>query len=145
MISGKSGRIESYLRHKLEVYENLLNKKRKNMAQEKLLCPRSWPECNVFLASPAIYVTDNIIWLEALKHDHEKENNCQVMNELKVLSQYLLDYNKRTFEKFMRNVNLEYNERVNANKKLRHENEDLKMQVQEVEKELASMKLNSTH
>ena len=35
IISGKSGRIESYLRHKLEVYENSLNRKRKNMAQEK--------------------------------------------------------------------------------------------------------------
>ena len=59
MISGKSGRIESYLRHKLEVYENSLNRKCKSMAQEKLLRPRSWSECNVFPASPAIYVTDN--------------------------------------------------------------------------------------
>src|SRR3954454_24549613 len=37
MISGKSDRIESYLRHKLEVYENSLNRKCKNMAQTKLL------------------------------------------------------------------------------------------------------------
>ena len=59
MISGKSGRIESYLRHKLEVYENLLNRKRKNMAQTKLLRLRGWPECNVFPASPAIYVANN--------------------------------------------------------------------------------------
>ena len=65
------------------------------------------------------------------------------MNELKVLSQYLLDYNKRTFEKFMRDVNQEYNERVNANKKMRYEIEDLKMQVREAEKELAFIKLNS--
>src|SRR6266542_2164138 len=149
MISGKSGRIESYLRHKLEVYENSLNRKRKNMAQEKLLHPRSWPECNVFPASPAIYVSENgtqtvdSTWPEALKHDHEEENNRQVMNELKVLSQHLLDYNKRTFKKFMRDVNLEYNERVNANKKMRYEIEDLKMQVQEAEKELASMKSDS--
>ena len=41
MISGKSGRIELYLRHKLEVYENSLNRKRKSMAQEKLLRPLS--------------------------------------------------------------------------------------------------------
>ena len=67
------------------------------------------------------------------------------MNKLKILSQHLLDYNKRTFEKFMRDVNLEYNERVNANKKMRYEIEDLKMQVQEAEKELASMKLDSSH
>ena len=31
MISKKSDRIELYLRHKLEVYENSLNKKRKSM------------------------------------------------------------------------------------------------------------------
>src|SRR2546421_2187019 len=59
MISGKSGQIESYLRHKLEVYENSLNRKCKNMAQKKILCPQSWAECNVFPASPAIYVSDN--------------------------------------------------------------------------------------
>ena len=41
-IFGKSERIESYLRHTLEVYENSLNrKKRKTMAQEKVLRPRS--------------------------------------------------------------------------------------------------------
>ena len=34
----------------------------------------------------------------------------------------------------MRDVNLEYNEQVNANKKMRYEIEDLKMQVQEAEK-----------
>ena len=87
----KSERIESYLRHTLEVYENSLNRRRKNIAQEKLLRPWSWPECNVFPTSPAIYVTDigvqtNGIWLEALKYDYEEENNHRVMNELKVLS-----------------------------------------------------------
>ena len=84
IISGKSGQIESYLRHKLEVYENSLNRKHKSMAQKKLLRPRSWPECNVFPTFPHIYVTDsgvqtnNTIWLETLKHDHEEENNHQV-------------------------------------------------------------------
>ena len=67
------------------------------------------------------------------------------MNELKVLSQHLIDYNKRTFEKFMRDVEEEYRERVSANKKMRCEIEDLKMQVQEAEKKLASMKLDSSH
>ena len=141
IISGKSGRIESYLRHKLEVYENSLNRKRKSMAQEKLLRPRSWPECNIF---PASYVTDIGTQTVNITCDHEEENNRRVMNELKVLSQHLLDYNKRTFEKFMQDVNQEYNERVNANKKMHYEIEDLKMQVQEAEKELASMKSDST-
>ena len=67
------------------------------------------------------------------------------MNELKVLSQHLLDYNKQTFGKFMHDIEKEYRERINANKKMRYENEDLKMQVQEAEKELASMKSDSIH
>src|SRR6266496_5523763 len=150
-ISKKSERIESYLRHTLEVYENSLNKKkRKTMAQEKLLRPRSWPECNVFPTSPAIYVTDigvqtNGTWPEALKHDYEEENNRQVMNELKVLSQHLVDYNKRTFGKFMEDIEKDYRERVTANKKMRYEIKDLKMQLLEAEKKLASMKSNSSH
>ncbi|PKK72304.1 hypothetical protein RhiirC2_826072 [Rhizophagus irregularis] len=127
------------------------------MTQEKILRPRSWPECNVFPASPAIYVTDigvqtNGTWSgqrgssnQALKHDYEEENNRQIMNELKVLSQHLLDYNRRTFGKFMHDIEKEYRERVTANKKMRYEIKDLKMQVQEAEKELASMKSDSTH
>ncbi|CAG8518489.1 1851_t:CDS:1, partial [Acaulospora morrowiae] len=67
---------------------------------------------------------------EYMLRDHE-DNYRRVMNELKVLSQYLLDY-KRTFERFMQNIS--------PNKKMRCENEDLKMQLQEAEKKLASMK-----
>ena len=67
------------------------------------------------------------------------------MNELKVLSQHLLDYNRRTFGKFMQDIEKDYRERVSTNKKLRCENEDLKMQLLEAEKELASMKSNSSH
>src|SRR4051794_6623793 len=127
MISGKSGRIESYLRHKLEVYENSLNRKRKSMAQTKLLRPRSWPEYNISPALPTIHVVDSgsqtndTTWPEALKHDYEEENNRRVMNELKVLSQHLLDYNRRTFGKFMQDIEREYREQVNANKKMRYE------------------------
>jgi hypothetical protein len=67
------------------------------------------------------------------------------MNELKVLSQHLIDYNRRTFGKFMLDIEKDYRERISMNKKLRCENEDLKMQLREAEKELASMKSNSTH
>ncbi len=38
MIFEKSGQIELYLRHKLEVYENSLNRKCKKMTQKKILC-----------------------------------------------------------------------------------------------------------
>jgi len=145
-IFGKSERIESYLRHTLEVYENSLNrKKRKTMAQEKVLRPRSWPECNVSPALPTIHVVDSGVQTEEIAHDHEEENNRRVVNELKVLSQHLFDYNKRTFEKFMQDIEREYRERVTANKRLRCEVENLKMQVQEAEKKLASIKSDSIH
>ncbi|GBB99588.1 hypothetical protein RclHR1_35710001 [Rhizophagus clarus] len=134
-----------------EVYENSLNRKHKSMAQTKLLRPRSWPECNVSPALPTIHVVDSgsqtndTTWPEALKHDYEKENNCRVMNELKVLSQHLVDYNKRTFGKFMEDIEKDYREQVTTNKKMRYEIKNLKMQLLEVEKELASMKSNSSH
>ena len=67
------------------------------------------------------------------------------MNELKVLSQHLLDYNRRTFEKFMQDIEKDYRERVTANKKMRYEIDNLKMQLLEAEKELASIKSNSSH
>ena len=86
-IFGKSERIESYLRHTLEVYENSLNrKKRKTMAQEKVLRPRSWPEYNVSPALPTIHVVDSGVQTEEIAHDHEEENNRRVVNKLKVLS-----------------------------------------------------------
>ena len=44
----------------------------------------------------------------------------------------------------MHDIEKEYRERVNANKKMRYEIKDLKMQVQEAEKELVSMKSDST-
>ena len=77
--------------------------------------------------------------------DHEEENNRRVMNELKVLFQHLLDYNRRTFGKFMQDIEKDYRERVTANKKMRYEINNLKMQLLEAEKELASIKSNSSH
>ncbi len=76
------------------------------MAQEhqverKILCPRSWPECNIFPTLPHIYVTDSGVQTNKIAYDHEEENNHWVMNELKVLTQHLLNYNRRTFKKFI--------------------------------------------
>ena len=113
------------------------------------MCQRrtqSWPKCPTsFKKIPCIFVTDNGSQTENITCDHEEENNHWVMNELKVLSQHLLDYNKRTFKKFMQDIEREYKERISANKKLLCENEDLKMQLQEAEKKLASMKSDSIH
>jgi hypothetical protein len=108
---------------------------------------QSWPECPTILPFKeisTIYVADNgtqtddNTWQDSsnqvLKHDHEEENNHRVMNELKVLSQHLLDYNRRTFEKFMHDIEKEYRERVTANKKMRYEIKDLKKQMLEAKK-----------
>ena len=45
-------------------------------------------QCNVFPASPAIYVADNNAQTNSITYDHEEKNNHRVMNELKVLSQH---------------------------------------------------------
>ena len=92
-----------------------------------------------------MYVSDNDTQTNSIACDHEKENNRWVINELKVLSQHLFDYNRWTFEKFMHDIEKEYRKQVTANKKMRYVIEDLKMQVQEAEKELASMKSSSIH
>ena len=127
--------VESFLKHEAIRYQKRLMRQRRT---------QSWPECLTPLSSKkisTICVTDQT----NNTCDHEEENNRRVMNELKVLRQHLLDYNKRTFEKFMQDIEREYRERISVNKKLRCENEDLKMQLREAEKELASMKSDSTH
>ena len=65
-------------------------------------------------ALPIAYVTDNGVQIANITCDHEKENNRRVINELKVLSQHLLDYNRRAFEKFMRHVGEECREQISA-------------------------------
>ena len=138
--------VESFLKHEVIRYQKRLMRQRRT---------QSWPECPTLLPFKkisTIYVADNgtqtddSTWPnQALKHDHEEENNRWVMNELKVLSWHLVDYNKRTFRKFMQDIEKEYRERINANKKMRYEIKNLKMQVLEAEKELASMKSDSSH
>ena len=131
--------VESFLKHEVIRYQKRLMRQRRT---------QSWPECPTSLSFkkiPYICVTNSAAQTDNITCDHEEENNRRVMNELKVFRQHLLDYNKRTFEKFMQDIEREYRERVNANKKMRYEIEDLKMQVQEAEKELASMKSDSIH
>jgi len=67
------------------------------------------------------------------------------MNELKALSQHLLDYNRKTFGKMIQDIDNDYREKVSANKILRYKIEDLKMQIQEAEKKLTSIKSDFTH
>src|SRR3954453_4097952 len=129
--------VESFLKHEAIRYQKRLMRQRRT---------QSWPECPTsFKKIPCILVTDNGSQTVNSTSDHEEENNRQVIDELKVLSQHLLDYNRRTFGKFMHDIEKEYRERVTANKKMRYEIKNLKMQVQKAEKELALMKSDSTH
>ena len=86
--------VESFLKYEVIRYQKRLMRQRRT---------QSWPECPTSLSFkkiPHIYVidseaqTDNSVWPEALKHDHEEENNHRVMNKLKVLSWHLVDYNR---------------------------------------------------
>ena len=87
--------VESFLKHEVIRYQKRLMRQRRT---------QSWPECPTLLPFKkilTIYVADNgtqtddSTWRgssnQTLKHDHEEENNRQVMNELKVLSRHLVD------------------------------------------------------
>src|SRR5256714_12843997 len=115
--------VESFLKHEAIRYQRRLMRQRRT---------QSWPECPISFKKH--HVTDNESQTDNITCDHEEENNRWVMNELKVFRQHLLDYNKRTFEKFMQDIKREYRERISANKKLLCENKNLKIQLQEAEK-----------
>jgi hypothetical protein len=77
--------------------------------------------------------------------NYEEEINQWVKKEVDVLFQQLLEYNDKTFGKFMQEITMKYEERVKANKKLRCEVEEKKIQLQEIEKFLENLKSRSTH
>jgi len=77
--------------------------------------------------------------------NHEEEINRRVKKELDILCRRLLEYNEETFGKFMQEIIIEYEERVEANKKLRYEVEEKRIELQEAEKFLKYLKSRSTH
>jgi len=136
-ISKKCDRVEDYLRHTLNIYENSLGRRRKIMDRKR---PQSWPECPTSLSEKFVYVADRGTQAVSTTFDHEKEINRQVMKELDIIYKHLLDYNRDTFGRFMQNLTLKHEERAASNRQLRSEIEDMKLQVQEAEEILASMK-----
>ena len=70
----------------------------------------------------------------------EEEINRRVKKELDILCQRLLEYNEKTFGKFMREMTMEHEDRVKANKKLRDEVEEKKIELREAEKFLKYLK-----
>ncbi|CAG8615310.1 25321_t:CDS:10 [Dentiscutata erythropus] len=76
---------------------------------------------------------------------NEEEINRRVKKEVNILCQRLLEHNEKTFGKFMREITMEHEDRVKANKKLRFEVEEKKIELQEAEKCLAYLKSRSIH
>src|SRR5271169_6574426 len=75
----------------------------------------------------------------------EEEINSRVKKEVDILFQRLLEYNEKTFGKFMREIIIEHEDRVKANKKLRREVEEKKIELQEAENFLENLKSRSIH
>ena len=65
---------------------------------------------------PKIYDWGEVSQTSIPSVNHEEENNCRFMDEFKVLHQHLLDYNKKTFDESMQDVNEGYKKRINTNK-----------------------------
>ncbi|CAG8446556.1 10837_t:CDS:10 [Acaulospora colombiana] len=74
-----------------------------------------------------------------------EEINHRVKKELDILCRRLLEYNEKTFGSFMLEITKQHEERVEANKKLRSEVEEKKIELQQAEKYLEYLKSRSTH
>ena len=121
-ISNKSERIESYLRHSLELYQNSLNRKRKTMNCKNALQPAP-----LLLAPTA----------ERLK---EAKVSCPLSIGTEELKQQLLKYSRDTLGQFMQDLNKTHEKQIEANHQIRLEIKDLKLRVQKVEKFLTYLK-----
>nr|CAG8592301.1 14324_t:CDS:2 [Entrophospora candida] len=77
--------------------------------------------------------------------NHEEDIKNQVNKEVEILCRQILKYNQDIFGNFMQKLDKEYEERINTNKKLRSEIEEKKLELDEAEKTLASMKADATH
>ncbi|RHZ54748.1 hypothetical protein Glove_423g92 [Diversispora epigaea] len=75
----------------------------------------------------------------------EEAINSRVKKELDSLSLQLLEYNEKTFGSFIQEITKQIEERVNANNKLRSENDQQRIQLQKAEKILADLKSQSIH
>ena len=150
-ISEKCDRIETYLYHTLEVYEKGLNRKHKKQIQIIEPLENLSGVYNVEMTNQE-FQTQDTVPICTCDQAHkcpcfasEDEINRRVKKEVDVLCQQLLEYNEKTFGKFIREITIEYEERVKANKKLRCEVEEKKIELQEAEKFLASLKYRFTY
>ena len=67
--------------------------------------------------------------------------NDRAKYELIVPQKQLLKYNKETFGRFMQNLTRDHEKRIKENNQLRQEISKMKVQVQKMEKVIASIKV----
>jgi hypothetical protein len=131
-IGKKDKRIEAYLLHTLEVYQNSLIRKRKKNIESNESLENLLRIYNMENKDTQTEFTNNMIC------NHKEEINRRV-KEVEILYQRLLKYNRDTFETFMQDITKDYEEEVKANKKLRSEIQEKIEQIEYMEKCLASM------
>ena len=127
--------------HTLEIYQKSLDRSRASASTTKTMDRKKsrsqiWPECPAPLTLPISYVTDNGTQTDNIVCDHKAEISSQII----VLQEQMLKYNKETFGRFMQNLTREHEKRIKANSQLRYEINEIKAQVQGIEKALAVMK-----
>ncbi|RHZ52020.1 hypothetical protein Glove_466g12 [Diversispora epigaea] len=130
MTAGKASAVnplvESFLRHEVNRYQKKLKYQRKSLPLFKnFLYDTNMPDQKTQTQD-----TNPIC-------DHEKEINYHVKKELDSLSLQLLEFNEKTFDPFIQEITKQIEERVNANNKLRSENNQQKLKLQKAEKLLA--------
>ena len=143
--------IELFLKHEVDRYQKKLKYPRQNSSPLENLSYNS--EASVKTHIDMVNQesqTQDIVPICTCDKAHkcpcfvgEEEINRRVKKEIDILCQRLLEYNEKTFGEFIREITIEHEERVKGNKKLRYEVEEKKIELQEAEKLLASLKSRS--
>ncbi|RHZ63481.1 hypothetical protein Glove_329g31 [Diversispora epigaea] len=122
--------VELFLKHEVNRYQKKLKYQRKSWSLENLS-----HIYNIDMVNQESQTQDTV---PICTCDHEEKINCRVKEELDNLSRQLLEYNEKTFGSFMQKITKQFEERDNANNKLRDEIKQQKIQLQEIERKLIS-------
>ena len=136
--SGVNPMIEEFLKHEVERYQ----KKIKSQCRSWRVFEELSDMYNVKMPDQENQSKDSI---PISICNHEEEINSRVKKEVEIIRNQLLEFNSETFGGFMQKLDKEYKERINANKELRCEVEQQRLQLQEAEKTLASLKAGCAH
>ena len=121
--------VEAYLKHEVDRYRKKLKCNRKNwISPKKALRINTMDKKDMSQRSYSPHIVPKHI--------------CNHEQDLDTLRQQLLEYNRKTFETLIQDLTSEYEKRVNANKEMRCEIENMRAYIRESEKFLALLKSN---